>query len=96
MNPVARVSTNIYRILRTQQMSVLVLLCTIYTTFSAPIGGHLQVVCGGHLQVVCNTKITIVVAIFRRFVIQKLQLWWPSSSGLKYKNYNCGGHLQAV
>jgi hypothetical protein len=32
MHPVARVSINIYRNLRTQQMSVLVLLCTSYTT----------------------------------------------------------------
>jgi hypothetical protein len=33
MDPVARVSINIvYRNLRTQQMSVLVLLCTFYTT----------------------------------------------------------------
>jgi hypothetical protein len=32
MHPVARVSTNIYRNLRTQQMSVLVLLCASYTT----------------------------------------------------------------
>jgi hypothetical protein len=31
MHPVARVSTNIYRNLRTQQMSVLVLLCTSYS-----------------------------------------------------------------
>jgi hypothetical protein len=33
MHPVARVSINIYRNLRTQQMAVLVLLCTFYTIF---------------------------------------------------------------
>jgi hypothetical protein len=49
MHPVARVSINIYRNLRTQQMSVLVLLCT-FTL-------HVSVLIGGHLQVVCNTKI---------------------------------------
>jgi hypothetical protein len=36
MHPVARVSTNIYRNLRTQQMSVIVLLCTSYTTCFGP------------------------------------------------------------
>jgi hypothetical protein len=36
MHPVARVSTNICRNLRTQQMSVLVLLCTSYTTCFGP------------------------------------------------------------
>jgi hypothetical protein len=36
MHPVARVSINIYRHLRTQQMSVPVLLCTSYTTCFGP------------------------------------------------------------
>jgi hypothetical protein len=36
MHPVARVSVNIYRNLRTQQMSVFVLLCTSYTTCFGP------------------------------------------------------------
>jgi hypothetical protein len=36
MHPVARVSTNISRNLRTQQMSVLVLLCSFYTTSFGP------------------------------------------------------------
>jgi hypothetical protein len=36
MHPVARVSTNICRNLRTQQMSVLVLLCTSYITRFGP------------------------------------------------------------
>jgi hypothetical protein len=36
MHPVARVSIYIYRNLRTQQMSVLVLLCTSYTTCFGP------------------------------------------------------------
>jgi hypothetical protein len=36
MHPVARVSINIYRNLRTQQMSVLVLLYTSYTTCFGP------------------------------------------------------------
>jgi hypothetical protein len=36
MHPVARVSINIYRNLRTQQMSVLSLLCTFYTTCFGP------------------------------------------------------------
>jgi hypothetical protein len=36
MQPVARVSINIYRNLRMQQMSVLVLLCTSYTICFGP------------------------------------------------------------
>jgi hypothetical protein len=36
MHPVARVSTSICRNLHTQQMSVLVLLCTSYTTCFGP------------------------------------------------------------
>jgi hypothetical protein len=40
MHPVACVSTNIRRNLRTQQMSVLVLLCTSYTTRWPPIGAE--------------------------------------------------------
>jgi hypothetical protein len=36
MHPVARVSINMHRNLRTQQMSVLVLLCTSYTTCFGP------------------------------------------------------------
>jgi hypothetical protein len=57
MHPVARVSINIvYRNLRTQQMSVLVLLCTFTLHVSAPIDGH--------LQVVCNTKNSKVVTVY--------------------------------
>jgi hypothetical protein len=50
MHPIARVSTNICRNLRTQQMSVLVLLCIFTLHVSAPIGGHLQVVCNTKIQ----------------------------------------------
>jgi hypothetical protein len=45
MHPVARVSINKYRNLRTQQRLVHSLVCIFPRHVSAPIGGHLQVVC---------------------------------------------------
>jgi hypothetical protein len=45
MHPVARVSINKYWNLRTQQMLVHSLVCIFPRHVSAPIGGHLQVVC---------------------------------------------------
>jgi hypothetical protein len=45
MHPVARVSINKYRNLRTQQMLVHSLVCIFLRHVSAPIGDHLQVVC---------------------------------------------------
>jgi hypothetical protein len=61
MHPVARVLINIYRNLRTQQISVLVLLCTSYATCF-----------GNHLQVVCNTEIRALPLITETLTIPHL------------------------
>jgi hypothetical protein len=78
MHPVARVSINIYRNLRTQQMSVLVLLCTSYITCFGPYWWSSSgTTVFAFVRIEATEPLTYTVTDFEFFVLQTTRRWPP-------------------